>query len=384
MRKYNVCPAMKAALLALAAPAAGAFVVPLPLALPPLPSLTRPSASSGNPVHSPEGTEDALPRSIFARVANRRTDSTPGRRPRNGNAAAKSPRRARAPLLAGLALLARLVSRPVVAWASGGMASAPRPDAPPLTSRELASKLTLWLGVFLALALLHAAEIAITTLYPWKVREFAEEEEKQRGSSGGGGAGGGGGSRRRGTFQTLDDDISRVLTTILVASTASSIYATTLFTALSHHILGPRADRWSAVFLTAITLFFVELLPKNVGVISAERVARVTVPPINVLANVVGPVGAGLSSLAKGTLSLFGLRKRGDTGVSDSELRLIVTGARDSGTIDHSEQEMIKGVLNLQDQKVSDLAPWRDTFSVRRSLVRLTSPGALSLRCARS
>ena len=29
--------------------------------------------------------------------------------------------------------------------------------------------------LFAGLALLHAAEIAITTLYPWKVREFAEE-----------------------------------------------------------------------------------------------------------------------------------------------------------------------------------------------------------------
>ena len=39
--------------------------------------------------------------------------------------------------------------------------------------------------------------------------------------------------------------------------------------------------------------------------------------------------------------------------MSDSELLpLIVTGARDSGTIDHSEQEMVKGVLKLQDWRV--------------------------------
>ena len=39
----------------------------------------------------------------------------------------------------------------------------------------------------------------------------------------------------------------------------------------------------------------------------------------------------------------------------DSELRLIVTGARDSGTIEHTESEMIKGVLNLQDQRVKEI-----------------------------
>jgi len=42
-------------------------------------------------------------------------------------------------------------------------------------------------------------------------------------------------------------------------------------------------------------------------------------------------------------------------GVTDSQLRLIVTGALDSGTIDHGEQEMIQGVLNLQDQRVKEI-----------------------------
>ena len=119
-----------------------------------------------------------------------------------------------------------------LAYAGGGGMAKRNPDAAPLTplsTNELASKLTIWLAIFTGLALLHAAEIAITTLYPWKVREFAEEEEKQRSNSSGGGGGGGGmGSnrrrQRRGTFQTLNEDITRVLTTILVTSTACSIY----------------------------------------------------------------------------------------------------------------------------------------------------------------
>lgn len=211
------------------------------------------------------------------------------------------------------------------------------------------------------MALLHAAEIAITTLYPWKVREFAEEEEKQRGSSGDGG--------KRGTFTALNEDITRILTAILVTSTACSIYATTLFTHLADHIFGTYAEKWSAVFLTAVTLFFVELLPKNIGVINAERVARLMVPPINVMARIVGPFGFALSYLAKATLRLFGIHAKDTSGVSDSELRLIVTGARDSGTIDHSEQEMIKGVLNLQDQKVREIMkPRVEVVAVPKSM----------------
>jgi CBS domain containing-hemolysin-like protein len=195
--------------------------------------------------------------------------------------------------------------------------------------------------LFVTLALLHAAEIAITTLYPWKVREFAEEEEKLG---------------KMGTFKILNEDITRVLTTILVASTTCSIFATTVFTHLVASCFGVRGERYGALALTCLTLFFVELLPKSIGVTNAEAVARAMVPPINIMSAVVSPLGISLSWLAKKTLTLLGLKGK-DSGsmISDSQLRLIVTGARDSGTIDRGEQEMIQGVLDLQNQRVKEI-----------------------------
>lgn len=207
--------------------------------------------------------------------------------------------------------------------------------------KQLVYLLGLFLFLFTALALLHSAEIAITTLYPWKVREFAEEEEKMG---------------KQGTFKILNQDITRVLTTILVASTACSIFATTVFTHLVAASFGARGERYGALALTCLTLFFVELLPKSIGVTNAEGVARVMTPPINIISAVVSPLGISLSWLAKKTLTLLGLKGK-DTGdsISDSQLRLIVTGARDSGTIDTGEQEMIQGVLDLQNQRVKEI-----------------------------
>ncbi len=187
---------------------------------------------------------------------------------------------------------------------------------------------------------MHAAEIAITTLYPWKVKEFSEEEEKLG---------------KRGTFKVLNEDITRVLTTILVASTTCSIFATTVFTQLVAGVFGSAGEKYGALALTALTLFFVELLPKSIGVTNAESVARMMVPPINVMTMFVSPIGVSLSWLAKKTLSLIGLKGKESSGITDSQLRLIVTGARDSGTIDSGEQEMIQGVLGLQDQRVREI-----------------------------
>ena len=214
-------------------------------------------------------------------------------------------------------------------------------------SRQIITLTLVWLALFGVLALLHACEIAITTLYPWKVREMAEEEEKQQTRNGG---------SKRGVFHILNEDITRVLTTILVTSTAASIFATTIFTHIVANVFGTRGERYGALALTGLTLFFVELLPKSLGVTNAEVVARLMVPPVNVVSSIVSPLGISLQWLAKQTLKLFGVTAKTDgDGVSDSQLRLIVTGALDSGTIDHGEQEMIQGVLNLQDQRVKEI-----------------------------
>jgi CBS domain containing-hemolysin-like protein len=217
---------------------------------------------------------------------------------------------------------------------SSGAATAPLPR------KEQLSLLGLFVSLFVGLALLHAAEIAITTLYPWKVKEFAEEEEKLG---------------KRGTFKILNEDITRVLTTILVASTTCSIFATTVFTHLVAGSFGTSGEKYGALALTFLTLFFVELLPKSIGVTNAESVARIMTPPINIITTVVSPLGMSLSWLAKKTLSLIGLKDKDNASITDSQLRLIVTGARDSGTIDHGEQEMIQGVLGLQNQRVKEI-----------------------------
>eukprot|EP00934_Nitzschia_sp_Nitz4_P004771 Nitzschia sp. Nitz4//scaffold5_size260463//219176//221023//NITZ4_001017-RA/size260463-augustus-gene-0.40-mRNA-1//-1//CDS//3329555445//4761//frame0 len=233
------------------------------------------------------------------------------------------------------------LARPTALFAVGGGFGSTRSSPIPTSPNQLFTLGCLFGALFVGLALFHAAEIAITTLYPWKVREFAEEEEKRG---------------LRGTFYILNQDITRVLTTLLVASTSLSIFATTIFTRWVGAAFGAQGERYGPLALTCLTLFFVELIPKSIGVTNAESVARMMTPPINIISRIVSPLGITLSWLAKKLLSLVGLQgnNAGDI-ISDSQLRLIVTGARDSGTIDRGEQEMIQGVLDLQTKRVREI-----------------------------
>jgi len=278
-------------------------------------------------------------------------------------------------LMCCFSLISMLTMRPQSALAAAAAMGAPSSAGGVIKTmdrRELFTSITTFVILFTILALLHAVEIAITTLYPWKVRDFAEEERDAST-----------GKKRKGTFTILNEDIQRVLITILVTGTTCSIYATTIFSDFMGAAFGVQGEKYVPIVLTSLTLFFVELLPKSVGVYAAEKVARLIVPPLNLLANIVSPVGQTLSYFSKSFLKLFGMKVSDDANaVSDSELRLIVTGARDSGTIDHSEQEMIQGVLNLQTTRIRELMKPRvevvaceDSWNVAQVLHRVQTSG---------
>ena len=191
-------------------------------------------------------------------------------------------------------------------------------------------------ALFLSSALLHAAEVSITTLYPWKVKEFAEEE------------------RGKGIFTMLDRDITRVLSTVLIATTICNILSTAIFTEVV-----ARRSRGSLRFislatsgLTAATLFFGELIPKTIGVNNAEMTARLLCPPVGLLTRVVGPVGLKFAQLSKWVLRTCKLIDDEDSAeeVSEEELRLVVQ----SGT-ETEQGAMIGGVLDLQQRRVSEI-----------------------------
>ena len=222
-----------------------------------------------------------------------------------------------------------------VAWAIGGGGAAKASNGLPTYSGSLGIPVALWVTLFILSASLHAAEISITTLYPWKVKEFAEEEGPTS------------------PFQTLDNDITRVLTTVLVLTTVCQVVSTMLFTIIVSSL--PQVSFSQAtLFLTFFTLFFGELVPKALGVANAEGVARTTVPAICVLAVFFSPIGLASTWLTKRVLAVFGIES-GEMGVSEEELRLIVMGAKQSGGIETEEAKMVEGVLDLQDMRVSEV-----------------------------
>lgn len=197
--------------------------------------------------------------------------------------------------------------------------------------------MALWVVMFVISACLAGAETAITTLWPWKVKKIAEEEGPDS------------------PFRLLEKDITKFLTAILIGTTTCTIYSAAIFTDMVAQYFGDNMVTYATIWLTVVTLVAGEIIPKALAVSQAERVSRVMVPIINVLALLVYPVGKLMEMTSKFVLGLMGVKESDDSSVSEEELRMIVMGAKISGEIKTEEQDMIESVLDLQDTLVTEV-----------------------------
>lgn len=144
---------------------------------------------------------------------------------------------------------------------------------------------------------------------------------------------------------------------MLMATTASGIYSTALFVSAASQLFPGLSLGTITAALTAVTLFFGELLPKALAVNNSELVARRLLPIVWRAAMVLRPLTAVITALSEAFLTLLGLGQQAGESlsftVSEDMLRRVVDEAqRSKQGIDSGEGRMIKGVLDMQDKEV--------------------------------
>ena len=109
------------------------------------------------------------------------------------------------------------------------------------------------------------------------------------------------------------------------------------------------------VLLTLFTIIFGELVPKQIGLAHAERVALTTSRLIEVLGTVLGPLVAALTLITKYVSRLFRADVPADERISSEELRLIIEQGGEQGILEAEEEQMIQAVIELGDQRVHEV-----------------------------
>ncbi|MEO5675977.1 MAG: hemolysin family protein [Usitatibacter sp.] len=124
--------------------------------------------------------------------------------------------------------------------------------------------------------------------------------------------------------------------------------------------LEPTTARYLATGLVVvgITYFSIvlgELVPKRLGQINPEAVARAVARPMMWLAMISKPFVKLLSGSTNLVLRLFGAHNATAPGVTQEEIHALLVEGSDAGVIEHHEHAMVRNVFRLDDRQLGSL-----------------------------
>jgi putative hemolysin len=174
------------------------------------------------------------------------------------------------------------------------------------------------------------------------------------------------GSRGAAVALDLTREPGRMLSAVQIGITLVGIIAG----AFSGATIAERADAWLeghgmptriaeplafTVVIVTITYFSVvvgELVPKQIGMINAERIAILVARPMQMLARAAGPAVSLLDGSARLGLRLLGQRGHRESRVTDEEIATMIAEAERTGLVEPEERSMISRVMRLGDRSV--------------------------------
>jgi putative hemolysin len=169
---------------------------------------------------------------------------------------------------------------------------------------------------------------------------------------------------------TLHEDPTKWLSTVQIGITSIGIlngivgeaaFAAPLATWLIQVLpIGERAAQWSAtglvvLIITFLTIVLGELVPKRIGQMFPETIARLAARPMNWLSSATRPFVALLSMSTQAILRLLGLRDLPSRGVTEEEIAAQLEEGLDAGVIEEQEHQMVRNVFRLDERQVGSM-----------------------------
>ncbi len=121
----------------------------------------------------------------------------------------------------------------------------------------------------------------------------------------------------------------------------------------------PIATTIVVLCVTFLTIIFGELIPKKIGLLRAEKIARSVAIPMNVLSTLVHPLVWLLTSITNGIFKIFNIKKPTDSAVTEEEIKALITEGSESGSIEEDEKDIIERVFHLGDRNITSLMTHR-------------------------
>jgi len=217
---------------------------------------------------------------------------------------------------------------------------------------SLSTQIIIIVALIVANGLFSMAEIAIIYARKARLQQRADE-----------------GDPRSRIALELANSPSQFLSTVQIGITLVGILAGAYGGATIADKLAPELNRiaWIAprggavslfvvvLAITFLTLIIGELVPKQIGLQHAERIAAAFAPAMRSLAWVASPLVQLLSLSTQLVLRLCGIKPSTETSVTEEEIKLMIEQGTQEGVFEPTEQEMVERVFRLNDRTVNAL-----------------------------
>lgn len=197
------------------------------------------------------------------------------------------------------------------------------------------------------------AEIAVVSVRKARLKVLADE-----------------GSHRAKLTLEVAQQPTRFLSTVQVGITLIGIFAGTFGGATLTEQLVPIVEKWGVlapyahsisigtvvVGITIASVILGELIPKQLGLAYAEKIALFLTPTISRLSRIFSPLVSVLTFATESVLKLLGLRTTpAESSVTEEEVNSLIEEGLHAGVFNKTEKEMVAGVLELDQLPVTAL-----------------------------
>jgi putative hemolysin len=113
------------------------------------------------------------------------------------------------------------------------------------------------------------------------------------------------------------------------------------------------------IIVTFLSIIFGELIPKRLGMLQAEKIARQVAAPMNFLSIITHPIVWLLSKISYFIFKLFNVKTAKDNSVTEEEIKAMITEGSEHGAIEEEEKEIIERLFHLGDRNITSLMTHR-------------------------
>ena len=109
------------------------------------------------------------------------------------------------------------------------------------------------------------------------------------------------------------------------------------------------------VVVTYVSIVVGELVPKRLGQITPELIARLVARPMQILAVITRPFVVLLTFSTHTILRLIGVNQNSPSGVTEEEIHAMLEEGSETGVIEQQQHEMVRNVFRLDDRQLGSL-----------------------------